>query len=109
MHLVLPLLLLGLFGWGLWQVLQPRSVFVIRIEGGHSRIVRGTVTRAFLLQVDDICRHHDISTGTIRGRARGSQVALQMSGPFPASCRQQIRNLWVMSGWAKGSMTRRRP
>jgi hypothetical protein len=108
LSLLISVVLLGLVGWGLWQVVQPRSVFVIRIEAGHPRVVRGTVTRSFLSQVDEICQHHGVSQGTIRGQARASQIALEMSGPFPAPCRQQIRNLWVMSGWATGT-SRRRP
>jgi hypothetical protein len=107
-QLAIALVLAGIVGWALWQVYQPRSVFVVRLADGHPRIVRGTVTRAFLSQVDEICQHHGVTEGTIRGQERGNQIALEMRGPFSPACRQQIRNLWVMSGWAAKSANRRR-
>jgi hypothetical protein len=108
LQLAITLLLVGLIGWALWYVCQPRSVFVIRLVDGHPQIVRGTVTRAFLNQVDEICQHHGVTAGTIRGQERGRQIGLEMRGSFPPACRQQIRNLWVMSGWATAGASRRR-
>jgi hypothetical protein len=108
MHSLVTLALLGLIGWGVWQACQARSIFVIRIEGGHPRVLRGTVTRAFLNQISELCHHHGITRGTVLGRVRGSQISLELKGPFPPACRQQMRNMWVVSGWSAGRTKTRR-
>jgi hypothetical protein len=106
-HFLITLTLLGLVGWGIWQACQPRSVFVIRIEGGEPRAVRGTVTKAFLGEVRELCRHHGVTRGSVRGQLRGTRIALDLRGPFPPVCRQQLRNVWAISGWSAGRPPRR--
>lgn len=93
-------------GWGVWRALQPRSTFVVKVVNGVPRVTQGNVTRAFLSSVGDACRHHGVIRGTIRGQAQGNQVSLDFHGDFPAPCRQQLRNIWVMSGWAGGRSRR---
>jgi Protein of unknown function (DUF3634) len=100
LHALATLSLLGLIGWGLWHACQPRSIFVVRIENGRPRAVRGVVTRAFLGAVAESCQHHGVSRGAIMGRAHGRQIALEFKGEIPAACRQQLRNVWVNSGWS---------
>jgi hypothetical protein len=108
LHALVTLLLLGLIGWGLWQACQPRSVFVVRIENGTPKAVRGAVTRAFLGAVAESCHQHGVVRGVVMGKAHGRQIALEFKGDFPTACRQQIRNVWVNSGWsAPGGKTRR--
>ena len=102
------LILLGIVGWGLWQALQPRSLFVIKLVRGEPRVIRGTVTRAFLGQIKELCDHHGVRRGTVRGELRAAGVGLDLRGPFPPECRQQMRNIWVNSGWSGGPSQRRR-
>ncbi len=102
LHFLVTLALLGLIGWAIWLACQPRSVFVIRIEGGQPRVVRGTATKAFLAEIRALCLHHGVTQGTVRGEVHGSQIGLNLRGPFPPACRQQLRNVWVMSGWSPG-------
>ena len=107
LHGLFTLALLGLIGWGVWQACRPRSVFVVEVEDGIPRVIRGRVTRAFLSSIHEACRHHDVTRGSIRGRAHGDQVALDFRGAFPDACRQQLRNVWVISGWSSGPRGKR--
>jgi len=100
LHALVTLLLLGLIVWALWQACQPRSIFVVRIDNGTAKVVRGVVTRAFLGAVAESCHHHGVVRGAVIGKAHGRQIALEFKGGFPAACRQQLRNVWVNTGWS---------
>jgi hypothetical protein len=108
LQLFVTMALLGLIGWGIWQALQPRSAFVIRVELGQPRVVRGTVTKAFLGEIRALCQHHDVSHGTVRGQVKGAGIGLDLQGPFPPAFRQQLRNVWAMCGWSAGRPAGRR-
>jgi hypothetical protein len=82
-------------------VCRPRPVFVIRIEDGVPSVAQGKVTRAFLDEVGETCRRHGVRDGVVRGVARGQFIALSFSGAMPPPLRQQIRNLWALSGWSR--------
>jgi hypothetical protein len=88
--------------WGLYSAVQPRPVFVVRVEDGKARAVRGKVTPAFLQQIGETCDRHAVRRGVVRGVANGSRIALAFSGDIPPSCRQQLRNIWHLSGWSAG-------
>lgn len=96
---LISVVLLSLLGWGIWQACQPRYAFVIQLERGRPRVARGYVTKAFLNEVRELCHFHGVARGAVRGRRRGAQIALEVSGPFSPECRQQLRNLWGISGW----------
>ena len=97
------LLALGLIVvWGVWSAIHPQPVFVVRVEDGKARAVRGKVTPAFLQQIGETCDRHGVRRGVVRGMANGSRIALAFSGSIPPSCRQQLRNLWHLSGWSAG-------
>jgi hypothetical protein len=89
-----------LVAWGLWAACHPQPVFVIRVEDGVARLVRGKVTQAFLQQIDETCDRHQVRHAVVRGVANGSRIALAFSGDIPAPCRQQLRNIWNLSGWS---------
>jgi hypothetical protein len=108
LHFLATLALLGLIGWAIWQACQPRDAFVIRLERGEPRVVRGTVTKAFVGEVRALGRHHGVRHGTIRGQVRGNQIGITLQGPFPPEYRQQLRNIWGMSGWSAGRSHGRR-
>jgi hypothetical protein len=63
-------------------------------------VARGTVTRAFLQEVGDTCGRHGVSDAVVRGEVRGQRIALAFSRGMPEPCRQQLRNLWGLSGWS---------
>jgi Protein of unknown function (DUF3634) len=101
---VLQLLLTGaltaLIAWALYSVARPRPAFVIQIESSVPRVAKGTVTPAFVAEVAEVCRRHGIQTGTVTGIVKDRRIALAFSGDISATCGQQLRNLWSLSGWS---------
>jgi Protein of unknown function (DUF3634) len=85
---------------GIWVAVRPRPMFVIQIRDGKPRAVSGTVTRAFLRDVTDICDRAGVQRGTVSGALRGERVVLVFSRNVPDRCRQMFRNLWNLSGWS---------
>jgi hypothetical protein len=88
--------------WGVYSACHPQPVFVVRVEEGKARVVRGKVTQTFLQEIGETCARHGVRRGVVRGIANGSRIALAFSGGIPATCRQQLRNLWHLSGWSAG-------
>jgi hypothetical protein len=86
--------------WGIWVGVRPRAVFVIRIRDGKPRAQSGTVPRAFLREVAEICERSGLRRGTVRGVVQGDRVVLGFSRDVPDGCRQMFRNLWSLSGWS---------
>jgi Protein of unknown function (DUF3634) len=104
--MILPLGLL--VGWGLFFALRPRSVFVVRVIDGVPRVARGQVTREFLREIGDACARNGVRRAEVRGVADGRRINLVFSGGVPERCRQQLRNLWNISGWSAGVRQPRR-
>jgi hypothetical protein len=97
----LLLLVLGVvIGWVLYTICRPRPVFVVRIRDGVPQAARGQVTRGFLQDVAETCARHGVRDGEVRGLATGRRINLVFSAGIPNPCRQQIRNLWGVSGWS---------
>jgi Protein of unknown function (DUF3634) len=90
----------ALIVWALISVARPRPAFVVRIESGVPRVARGTVAPAFVAEIADACRRHSVQTGTVTGVVNDRRIALAFSGDFSATCGQQLRNVWFMSGWS---------
>lgn len=107
--LLLPIALL--VGWGVYWACRRRPVFIVRIGDGVPRASRGQVTRGFLQEIAETCARHGVRRGSIRGVADGRRINLMFSPGIPGPCRQQIRNLWGLSGWSTTSpgRPRRRP
>lgn len=82
-------------GFVYWAI-QPRYVFVIRIDDGIARAAKGKVAPAFLSEVGDACNQAAVRRGWVGGVARGKRVKLAFSRSIPAACQQQLRNVWVM-------------
>ena len=100
MHPLFLLAVVLLVGWAVYSACRPRALFVIRVADGVPRAARGRVTRGFLRDVAETCTHHGVRGGEIRGIAAGRRINLVFSGTIPDLCRQQIRNIWGMSGWS---------
>jgi hypothetical protein len=87
-------------GCVLFTIVRPRPVFVVRIRDGVPRAARGQVTRGFLQDVAETCARHGVENGVVRGLVAGRRINLGFSRGIPGPCRQQIRNLWGVSGWS---------
>jgi hypothetical protein len=97
---VLQLAVVALLVWILYSVFRPRPVFVVRLERGVPRIAKGTVARAFVQEIGETCGRHGVRDCVVRGVVTGPKIALVFSDGLPAPCRQQLRNLWALSGWS---------
>jgi Protein of unknown function (DUF3634) len=97
---VLLITLTVLVLWGLWSVARPRAAFVVRIANGTPHVAHGTVTQAFLQEMREVCGRNQVKNGVVRGVVKDRRIALEFSDGMPAPCRQQLRNLWLMSGWS---------
>jgi hypothetical protein len=98
--LILLITVTGLILWAIWWVIRPRAAFVVQIERGLPRAVQGTVTPAFLQEVREVCGRHGVQDGFVRGVASDRRIRLEFSAGMPATCQQQLRNLWSLSGWS---------
>jgi Protein of unknown function (DUF3634) len=108
MELFLKLGPLALGAWVLWSVYRPQSAFVVRIKGGVPRVAKGTVIQAFLHQIGETCGRHHVEQGVVRGVIKGRRIALSFSRGMPPTCRQQLRNLWTLTGWSTSPRPKRR-
>jgi len=99
-HAFLLIGLVLLAGWGLWSACRTGASFVIRITDGVARADRGQVTRSFVREVGEVCRRHGVRHAEVRGRAEGRRIVLAFSRDMPETCRQQLRNIWNLSGWS---------
>jgi Protein of unknown function (DUF3634) len=98
--LVLLLAMTAAILWALWSASGKRPAFVVKIGRGEPRVVQGTVTQAFLQEAREACGRHGVEDGRVRGVVKDGRIALEFSDSIPAQCRQQLRNVWVLSGWA---------
>jgi hypothetical protein len=105
----LLVLLTALVLWGLWSVARPRAAFVVQMVRGEVRVARGTVTPGFVRDVREVCAHNKVEDGEVRGVARDDHIVLEFSDGIPAACRQQLRNLWMISGWSTGKRRKSAP
>jgi hypothetical protein len=98
-YLLLLVLVLAI-GWVLFTICRPWPVFVVRITDGVPRAVRGQVPRGFLQDVAETCARNGVQDGEVRGLTAHQRIDLVFSAGIPNHCRQQIRNLWGVSGWS---------
>ncbi len=98
--LVLLLAMAAAIFWALWSASGGRPAFVVKIARGEPRVVKGTVTGAFLQEAREVCGRHGVEDGRVRGVVKDGRIALEFSDNMPAPCRQQLRNVWVLSGWS---------
>jgi hypothetical protein len=98
--LVLVLAMAAAILWALWSASRARPAFVVAITRGEPRVVQGTVKQAFLQEAREVCGRHGVEDGRVRGVVKDGRIALEFSDSVPAQCRQQLRNVWVSSGWS---------
>lgn len=106
-HVIL-FLLGGFVIWALWRASRGNAVFSVRIVEGQPTRDQGTVTAAFLQEVHEIARQHQIAAGQVWGvAAGGGRISLKFSREFPPEAQQQLRNWWVVSGWSYARVRRK--
>lgn len=79
----------------IWAMLRKRCDFVLRIDNGQVRLIRGELSRSVLADVGEVCKREEITTGTIRGIRKDRRIALEFSRQIPPPNQQQFRNLWA--------------
>lgn len=89
---VLAVLVIG----GLWYAARPKCVFLLSLEGGRLRLIRGKVLPAFLEEAGSILAEAGVTGGEIRGHVRGRSVALSFSPSIPPDVQQRLRNVWLL-------------
>jgi hypothetical protein len=92
--------MLALVFWGLYSAIRSSDAFVVKIVSGVPRVTRGTVTRAFVAEIGEVCRRHGVRDGAVRGVVKNNRIKLEFSRGITAPCQQQLRNLWSLSGWS---------
>ena len=95
---MLKLLVIGFAAWVLWSICQTRYEFMIRIEGGRPRVLKGRVTSSFVAHVAEVCQSAGVTRGWVGGVRIGRLVALRFSRHIPPGPRQQLRNEWLAAG-----------
>jgi Protein of unknown function (DUF3634) len=98
LELVGKIVFVALVAGALWLALQPRYVFVVRIDNGRVRVARGKATAAFLQRVGEVCGQAGVTRGWVGGVRREKRIALLFSRNFPPAAQQQLRNYWAMHG-----------
>ncbi|CAN5515513.1 hypothetical protein BH10PLA2_BH10PLA2_33080 [soil metagenome] len=94
---IFKLIGVGLVGWFLWALVQPRYVFLVKIRNGRPRIIKGSMTSAFAEQITNVCQEFEISQGWISGSSHGKLITLHFSRSFPPVPRQRLRNEWQVT------------
>jgi len=92
---VVAVLLIAAAVWIVLRNRDLRAIFVIRIEDGSARAVRGAVRTDFLSDISDLCGDHGIRTGEIRGMPNGRFLRLTFSRRLPPGFCQEVRNCWA--------------
>ncbi len=97
---VLLIALIAAILWALWSASRARAAFVLKIAHGEPQVGQGRVTPAFMQEAREVCERHGVEDGWVRGVVKDGRIALEFSESMPAQCRQQLRNVWVLSGWS---------
>jgi hypothetical protein len=95
MNFFVSIALIGFAGWVVWSVSRLRFTFIVRVIDGSPKRVHGQVPQAFLLDAGEICTRHGVRKGEIRGVRKVDRIGLAFSGDMPATCQQQLRNIWT--------------
>jgi hypothetical protein len=98
MDLLVKLAVVALAAAAVWQLFQPRTAFVVAVEGGVGRVVRGKATARFVGEVAAICADGRVTRGRVKGLWRGRTVRLTFSADIPPRVHQRIRNAWHAHG-----------
>ena len=88
--LVVTALLVG--GW-LWAARRANELFVIRVERGNVRHLRGRLPPALLSAIAEVVARPVVERATVRALLRDRVPALEVRGRVPDFQVQQLRNV----------------
>lgn len=84
----------ALIALAVWAARRHTQMFLIRIEGGRAKIVRGKVAPSFFTDVKDLVRHVD--SGTVAAVREGGEPMLVLSGAIDERTAQRLRNAFAV-------------
>jgi hypothetical protein len=96
-HLLEFVMVAGVLLIAFWMVNTQRYEFVIVIRSGTAQLRRGKATAAFVDQVAQVCREHNVVRGWVGGIRERRRLKLAFSRSVPRACRQRLRNLWQLT------------
>src|SRR2546423_13866593 len=76
-----------------WWWAPSRDHFVVRVDNGVARAVRGKVTAAFLREVGEICQEYGVRRGEVYGQMWRRRVRLSFSRTLPPPRQQRLRDV----------------
>jgi hypothetical protein len=94
MEVLLKILIVAGIIFVVWLILQPRYLFAIQIKNGKARRLKGRVPGGFMEDVEHISQENALTSGSIRGIARGKRIGLSFSRQIPRDVCQKLRNAW---------------
>jgi hypothetical protein len=94
MDVVIMVLFLALLGLILFLLFRPKPVFVLKIENGKVRVIKGKVPRGFIEDCERLISENDLRRGTIKAVKMSGRVSLRFSYSIPKRHHQQFRNAY---------------
>ncbi|AHE98929.1 hypothetical protein THITH_12395 [Thioalkalivibrio paradoxus ARh 1] len=76
-------------------LMHVRVRFVIDLQGGRARVLRGDPPSAFVRGCSDVARLYRLDRGRILGVRTAGGIELRFSRDLPARAHQPLRNVWV--------------
>lgn len=80
--------------WNYFRRVFNHHEFVIEIQNGTARALKGKVMSRMLHEFSDLASRSGISKGSVSGERGPGIVRLTFSKEIPSSVHQQFRNIW---------------
>ena len=97
MPLALSLILLVLAIPLVVALMRANELFMVRVRGGHVRVVRGRIPQKLLNDFAEIVRDPPMEEGSLRGVSEDRRVRIYPTGELTEGQKQRIRN--VVATW----------
>ena len=78
----------------IYHRLFSRPIFILAINQGKVRLLRGEVPPGFVRELREIIKGQGVRTGFVLASKKGDRRMLKISKEIPASIHQRIRNVW---------------
>ncbi|WP_043740726.1 DUF3634 family protein [Thioalkalivibrio nitratireducens] len=79
-------------------LMHVRVRFVIDLNDGRARVLRGDPPSAFVRGCSDVARLYRVRRGRIVGVRTAGGIELRFSRDLPERAHQPLRNVWVPPG-----------
>lgn len=98
MSLLIPLALLLLSIPLVIALIRINELFVLEVQQGDLRVVRGRIPQGLLSDIEDVVRHLEVPSATIRAVSEDGRAVIYAHGKgLPRGLRQRLRN--TISQW----------